>query len=283
MKLLFINLSLLFITVHLSAQTVNMDDEWILYSDIFDSESRLGMFSSDAKSEKIEALSIEGIELSHWKIEKQWSYFSDSGFNFSMNASVGDSIFTYSLIAITQGNPHYALGLFTGTKIFKQSSKNTNNCFIFGDCAIATSAGYLRLKPERMVSSDQIKVSASTAADGLEIKIEEVRFTEKSTELLLHFVNGSNLMQTYLREPGDPEAFFIRDRNGRKYKLIGQFGWQGFNINKFGNYNMDPDSDLYVILYFEPVPDTQSFNRFDLIEGECEDGCWNLYDVRLND
>ena len=133
--------------------------------------------------------------------------------------------------------------------------------------------------PVRVVESDEMRIGAEPETLG----IEEIRFTSRTTEVLLRFYSAGQPYSGRLHAPGGELAMFLRDGHGNEYELMDQEGWLGPEAAGFGSYTVPADTERLVILYFEPVFDPAGVNRLDLVEGDCAEGCWHFYDIRLQD
>jgi hypothetical protein len=86
-----------------------------------------------------------------------------------------------------------------------------------------------------------------------------------------------------LHSPGSEKAFFLRDEFGNRYNLISQYGWAGSEENGYGESILEAETENHILLFFEPVTGSRVVKNLSLIEGNCESGCWNFYDIRLKD
>lgn len=133
--------------------------------------------------------------------------------------------------------------------------------------------------PVRVVESDEMRIGAEPETVG----IEEIRFTSRTTEVLLRFYSAGQPYPGQLHAPGGELTMFLRDQEGNEYDLLDQEGWLGPEAGGFGSYTVPASTERLVILYFEPVNSPTAVNRLDLVEGECAEGCWHFYDIRLQD
>lgn len=155
-------------------------------------------------------------------------------------------------------------------------TRNVNNdkgedCFRRGNpCFTSSKKGYARIVPSKVYRNVVVGGKGYSYID-----IEEVRYTEKTTEVTLKFTDA-NTTGT-LHPPGSEKAYKIIGQDGKEYKLLAQFGWRGLGSKGFGG-SRGNIRNKRIILFFEPM--SQKANpTFNLKEGACSSNCWNFYDV----
>lgn len=278
----------IFFSSQLFAQKNFMTGDWSTFSTPYHAESPNGNIIVDSFGEA-RWVHSEGFALSELRKEytgcnpEQKSLSSYSSFTLALTIECAntDTIRTYNLSTLSIGNPHYFLGFGDFLKSLKNNSNLDINCFQQGDCRYNESVNYyLRRKAKRTVLEDDIFVGSAMNND---IEFEEVRFTDQTLEVVLMFKKMPNNYTGTLHSPGSQNAFFIRDEFGNRYNLISQYGWSGSEKNGYGQYVLEAETETHVVLFFEPVNNYQNVNNLSLIEGVCESGCWNFYDIRLKD
>jgi hypothetical protein len=155
-----------------------------------------------------------------------------------------------------------------------RSVNNNTGEDCFGDekCFEVFTNGYFRPVPTHIF--DDVKVGGKSSNEN---NITKVNLTSQATELVVKIAvqNGT------LHGPGKDHSYAIY-ANGKEYKLIGQYGWGGSDDGGFGSFTSDEEEVKTIILFFEPVPVNELMAGFNLKEGNCDAGCWNFYDVKLN-
>jgi len=136
--------------------------------------------------------------------------------------------------------------------------------------------GYLRLLPTNLWADEEFSVGGRSSDF---IEIIEVRFTSLTTEIALRITAPNDEYGCTLNEPGSPDAFELQDGTGKSYALRGNFAWRGDGTDGFGSRILDEGEEVDFVLFFDPVP--EGTQRLNMVEGECESGCWNFYDIRL--
>lgn len=121
------------------------------------------------------------------------------------------------------------------------------------------------------------QLSASMAATSEFIKLEKVFNTVNSTVLKFSLKNHTTKDQSVsLHPPGSQKAYFISTGEGKKYKMVDQYG--------FGRYKpitlKKNSKKTYFYVFTEKIPDDT--RTITIREGNCSAGCWNFYDVKLN-
>lgn len=262
------------------AQTDIVSGHWEVYTSDFHYSEPLADIHVNRQANSIRVSRIEGKSTSSWQSQTQRHNVSNSQFSYIWNVTDGDTIRNVSLNVVAAGYPYFLYGVYQKTITLSDPNAVSQLCFYMGGCVFASENVYLKPDTKRIVLEDQITVGASTQD---RIQLEEVRFTDKATEVLIFFESRSTELSGYVRAPGHPSAFFMRDSQGNRFDLMSQFGWPGMDEGGFGNYVIPAENEQHVILYFEPVDDPESITNFSMIEGTCESGCWNFYDVRLKD
>jgi hypothetical protein len=153
-------------------------------------------------------------------------------------------------------------------------------CFLGGGCILNSYNSFLRRRSNRTVLEESLFTGSATNPN---ISIEEIRFTDEALEVLLLFNEIDQDYSGNLHSPGSDFALYIRDASGNRYDIISQFGWMGSDSNGYGNMVIPADTEQHLLLFFEPADNFDSITNLSLIEGSCETGCWNFYDVRLKD
>lgn len=126
----------------------------------------------------------------------------------------------------------------------------------------------------RSVSSKDITEVGGASNSG--ISILNISTSQKDTKIIFKLTNNTSQNQSYtLNAPGSEKAFFLIDQDGVKYKLIGQFGFGGFDHITIPSYET-----LVFQCYFEKLP--ASTKMINIKEGNCSgSNCWNFYEVSL--
>jgi hypothetical protein len=284
----FTLLFLIFLNNNAEAQKNFMAGDWSAFSTPYHAENPSGNIIVDSFGEA-RWVHSEGFALSEIRKEytgcnpeqKSLSNYSSFTLALTIECANTDTVQTYNLSTLSIGNPHYFLGFGDFLKSLKNNSNLDINCFQQGDCRYRESVNYyLRRKAKRTVLEDDIFVGSATNDD---IEFEEVRFTDQTLEIVLMFKEMPNDYTGTLNPPGSDNAFFIRDEFGNRYNLISQQGWGGQEKKGYGSYVIEAETENHILLFFEPVNNYQNVNNLSLIEGVCESGCWNFYDVRLKD
>lgn len=115
------------------------------------------------------------------------------------------------------------------------------------------------------------------AGSNADISIMTVANFSKYTEIKFQIKNPGETKSGYeLHAPGSDKAFVITDDNGKKYKLVGQYGFGGFNTP----ITIGSNEKKIFYCYFEKIPsNTKVIN---IKEGDCNgSNCWNFYEVML--
>lgn len=138
------------------------------------------------------------------------------------------------------------------------------------------TSGYLRLIPGLLKQSDEIIVGGKSTEV---LQLLEVRVTDMTTEISMRLTAPSDEYGCSLHAPGSDNAYVLTDGQGRSYSLLGNFGWDSDGDQGFGSRTLDKYDVIEFVLFFEPMP--VETRKFTLREGNCEQNCWNFYDVRL--
>lgn len=115
------------------------------------------------------------------------------------------------------------------------------------------------------------------AGSNRDISILNIANFSKYTEIKFQIYNQGEARSGYqLHSPGSDKAFVITDNNGVKYKLVGQYGFGGFDQP----ITIGSESKKIFYCYFEKIPsNTKVIN---IKEGDCNgSNCWNFYEVML--
>lgn len=263
-----------------SAQSNPFDGTWIVSSEFHYSDPIIE-FAINSSANTLKINSIENQVVSNGKTSFNiGTTITSLGWNRTDTSLDTAMNFTRNLTMISIGNPFYHYGYITFIDNVYNNDNTSFDCFINGACGLSNGEYAIRPKPSRVIEESQLFVGS--AAHEV-IKIEEVRFTDKSIELLLLFTTGENPYSGTLHKPGADFAFFLRDSKGNRYELLSQMGWEGKDDDRFGSFSIPEESEQHVILHFQPASDPQSVSNLSLLEGECEANCWNFYDIRLKD
>lgn len=212
--------------------------------------------------------------------EESINNYSSFTLSLTIECASSDTVHTFNLTSVGIGSPYLMFGYTNHVKSLKNNMNMDLSCFQSGKCIVNNFENFLRNKAVRTVIEDDLFVGSSSINY---LSIEEVRFTENATEVLLVFESETGPISGTLHPPGADFAFFLRDLKGNQYNLLSQFGWNGSEKNSFGSMVIDVDTEHHMILFFEPAPNPASINNLSLIEGVCESNCWNFYDIRLKD
>ncbi|MBO6622165.1 MAG: hypothetical protein JJ892_14200 [Balneola sp.] len=212
--------------------------------------------------------------------EKSISNYSSFTLSLAIECADSDTVYTFNLTGFSVGNPFYVLAATTHIKSLKNNSNVDVKCFLGGGCNMNSFNSYLRRPSNRTIMEDFLFIGSATNPD---ITIEEIRFTDEALEVLLLFNKIDQEYSGNLHSPGTDFALYVRDSSGNRYDLISQFGWMGSDKHGFGNMVIPADTEQHLLLFFEPATNSDSITNLSLIEGSCETGCWNFYDVRLKD
>jgi hypothetical protein len=229
-----------------------------------------GFFLSDLKKQHTGCTSSE----------KSLNNYSSLTLSLTIECASTDTINTFNLSGISIGNPFYIVGSNVHVKSLKNNSDVDVNCFYSANCRLNTFDSFLRRESSRVVIEEELFIGSATNQN---MTIEEVRFTDETIEVLLFFDKMDSSYDGILNPPGSEKAFFIRDAQGNRYDLITQYGWRGPDKLAFGSFTIPSDTEQHILLFFEPASNPQSIRNISLLEGTCESGCWNFYDVRLKD
>ncbi len=285
----FYFLFLLFLTVSFSvtAQKNYLSGNWLTYSTPYHTDSPTGKIFVNtvgtARWDHSGPYFLNRLEQNNSGCtydEESLNNYSSFTLSLVTECASSDTLNTFNLTAIGIGSPFYMFGYSTHVKSLKNNSDIDLNCFYNKKCYGNRFESYLRKESERTVKEDDIFVGSSSYDY---IKIEEIRFTKTSTEVLLLFKKRSQDYGGTLHFPGADFAYFLRDLRGNRYDLISQFGWDGPDKGNYGSTQIPKDTEKHVILFFDPVDSPSSVNNLSLIEGQCENNCWNFYDIRLKD
>ena len=120
-------------------------------------------------------------------------------------------------------------------------------------------------------------LSSSMASTSEYIKLEKVFNTVNSTVLKFSLKNNTSTAQNVsLHPPGSQKAYFISTGEGKKYKMVDQYGF-----GKYKTITLKKNSKKrYFYVFTEKIPDNTE--TITIREGNCSTGCWNFYDVKLN-
>ena len=190
-------------------------------------------------------------------------------YTWNNNTTGGAWTETQTLYAFYTGNPYIYKAYH-----YRFVNNNTGeDCFEDEDCFKVYGEGYLRLISNKLSTGSSLSVGGSSDSNN---KILEVRITNHTTEVLLSIAtdNGN------LHPPGTDYAYFLTDRNGKKYEIISQYGWGGVGQDGYGNWQDSQVSQKEFLLIFPRVDNASDIAVFSLREGSCMDGCWNFYDVK---
>lgn len=143
-----------------------------------------------------------------------------------------------------------------------------------GECYMETEYGYMT----HTVYDHYLNITYSASATN-GFKPLEVRQTLKNTEVKVQLTSNQSKFACTLYAPGSEKAFMIRDLKGNTYRLLGQYGFMGSDSpGGFGKRTIGQET-IEFTLVFEKVPST--ITTFSLIEGTCEENCWNVYDIKV--
>lgn len=212
--------------------------------------------------------------------EKSISNYSSFTLSLAIECANSDTVDTFNLTGFSVGNPFYLLGSTTRIKALKSHSDLDIKCYMGGGCILNSFNSFLRRRSNRTVVEDFLFIGSATNPN---ISIEEIRFTDQALEVLLLFNEIDQQYSGNLHSPGSDFAMYVRDATGNRYDLISQFGWTGSDKYGYGNMVIPADTEQHLLLFFEPATNFDSITNLSLIEGSCESGCWNFYDVRLKD
>ena len=293
MRLTLLILSLFFIhtqSSNLQAQKNFFFGEWDTYSSEFHTGSNNTINGNISVNSLGEARWVhsEGLFLSRLKkqysgcvpAEKSISNYSSFTLSLAIECADSDTVNTFNLTGFSVGNPFYVLATTTQIKSLKNNKNVDVQCFFGGGCAMSTFNSYLRRPSNRTIVEDFLFIGSATNPN---ITVEEIRFTDEALEVLLLFNSIDQDYNGNLHLPGSDFALYVRDSSGNRYDLISQFGWLGSDKFGFGNMVIPSDTEQHLLLFFEPATNSDSITNLSLIEGICETGCWNFYDVRLKD
>lgn len=125
------------------------------------------------------------------------------------------------------------------------------------------------------LKTKKFTLNGSMASSSKFISLVEVLNTMKYTLLKFKLENKTDNTQAFtLHAPDDETAFYITTEDGKKYHLLGQYGFGGFT-----SISLDKNKELYYYVFFEKIPDKTK--KITIREGNCTSGCWNFYDVSL--
>lgn len=275
----------------LKAQKNFFSGEWQSYS----TEFHTGVSANNVNGEisinglgEARWIHSEGLYLSRLKkkyrgcapTEKSISNYSSFTLSLSVECAESDTVDTFNLTGFSVGNPFYLLGSTTRIKSLKSNSELDIHCYMGGGCILNSFNSFLRRRSNRTVVEDFLFTGSATNPN---ISIEEIRFTDEALEVLLLFNKIDQDYSGNLHAPGAEFALYVRDASGNKYDLKSQFGWVGSDKNGYGNMVIPANTEQHLLLFFEPASNFDSITNLSLIEGSCESGCWNFYDVRLKD
>lgn len=212
--------------------------------------------------------------------EESLNNYSSFTLSLTTECASTDTVNTFNLSGIGIGNPYVIIGSNVHIKSLKNNYDLDVNCFYSGTCKLNTFDSFLRRASSRVVIEEELFIGSATNSN---MTIEEVRFTDETIEVLLFFEEMTNSYDGTLNPSGSEKAFFIRDASGNRYDLITQYGWPGPDKLGFGSFTIPMDTEQHILLFFEPASSPQSIRNLSLLEGTCETGCWNFYDVRLKD
>ncbi len=143
-----------------------------------------------------------------------------------------------------------------------------------GKCFTTTKSGYIRIFPNLIYKKNSIHVGGKSDQKN---EIKEIRITDKTTEITLIINTTSGIINPV----GNNQAFYVSLNNGKKLKLLGQYGWKGDSKGGFGTWATKTETKREVILFFEPASAEDLGQGFSLKEGNCTAGCWNFYDISI--
>jgi hypothetical protein len=283
----FTLLFLIFLNNNAKAQKNFMAGDWSSYSSEFHAENPTGNIVVNSFGEA-RWVHSEGFTLSTIRKqyadcapgEKSLANYSSFTLALTIECANTDTVRTFNLTALSVGNPHMMLGFGNSTKSLKNNADLDLSCFGRGDCQYNNHNYYLRRKANRTVLEDDIFVGSATNNN---IEFEEVRFTNETLEIVVMFKEMASDYTGTLHSPGSEKAFFLRDEFGNRYNLISQYGWAGSEENGYGESILEAETENHILLFFEPVTGSRVVKNLSLIEGNCESGCWNFYDIRLKD
>ena len=109
--------------------------------------------------------------------------------------------------------------------------------------------------------------------------VEAVMLSSEGTGVVVSFGSEDQRLRGTLHPPGTESAFHLRTESGGRYDLANQDGWGGADDGGYGGRTIPQGLRGTFTLAFEPLP--AGTRRFDLIEGTCEEGCWNVYDIQV--
>lgn len=138
-----------------------------------------------------------------------------------------------------------------------------------GQCFTVSDEGYMRRFPTQI-----LEVKSIGALSQPYFKPIELRQTGITTELTVNLSISQQDIQGTLNAPGSSDAFYLRDNNGTKYKIVDQLGFGGF-VTK----TLRKGDEIELVLIFEKMP--ENITSFSLIEGDCSEGCWHAYDIKV--
>lgn len=286
MKSLFTVLFLFIFTALSFAQKNALVGVWESYSEEFHYSEPTGRIiitpNGEARWEHSEGFYFSKIKARNSNCistEKSIVHYTSFNLAWAYECANNDSVEVYSITGTAIGNPFLLYAQSTRSKTLKNNNLMDVNCFNSG-CNYDYFQSILKKKTNRIVLEENIFVG-STPNEFL--KVEEVRFTDNSTEVLLFFDEMEESYGGTLHEPGADYAFFIRDNQGNRFNLLTQVGWPGEKKNGFGSFTIPAYTEQHILLIFEPIPAQNTVNNLNLIEGTCEGGCWNFYDIRLKD
>jgi len=156
------------------------------------------------------------------------------------------------------------INYYNGASFFEKEKPNTNKSFV----------GFARPWPTLYKHKGHINVGR-TSSDN--ISIEEIRLTDISTEITISI----NTKRGSLHPPESEKAYFLSLTNGRKLKLLAQFGWNGNDYKNYGSWVTSNSTKKKCVLYFEKISIQNLKDGINLEEGKCKDNCWNFYDIKI--
>ena len=141
-----------------------------------------------------------------------------------------------------------------------------------GACFTVVDEGYMRRFPTKVLNVRSIGALGQSY-----FKPQNLTHTGSTTELTVKIsIPDEENLSGYLSEPGSSSAFYLRDDNGNRYDILDQLGFGGFQ-----SQNLAPGEEINLVLIFEKMP--EEILSFSLIEGDCTAGCWNAYDIKVEE
>ena len=149
------------------------------------------------------------------------------------------------------------------------------SCFEKGNsCSTNSFVGYARPWPTLFRTKNYISVGGKSSNN---INIEEIRLTESTTEITISI----NSKGGTIHPPGSEKAYYLSLADGKRIKLLGQFGWKGNQKGNYGSWTSSNNTKKKCVLFFEKITLLDLLDGINLKEGKCKDNCWNFYDVKI--